>query len=171
MFMFLYLYYLIIYTCTFRGRPLQNFGHSLTKALRLRADSMNERQLDQNIDVQLNPKSDKLTRITGYELRDALKRTTHLKKTDKGKLTWIDFTSDRDIWRMLVLNNFNIESVMHRDAFKDTGYELGRHVYDAIHDAIPKRPQLTEKSKRNKLPKLYAVWTGALQPRRTTSKN
>ena len=53
---------------------------------------------------------------------------------------------------------------MHRDAFKDTGYELGRHVYDAIHDAIPKRPQLTEKSKRNKLPKLYAVWTGAFQP-------
>ena len=37
-------------------------------------------------------------------------------------------------------------------------------MYDAIHDAIPKRPQLTEKSKRNKLPKLYAVWTGALQP-------
>ena len=37
-------------------------------------------------------------------------------------------------------------------------------MYDAIHDAIPKRPQLTEKSKRNKLPKLYAVWTGAFQP-------
>ena len=63
----------------------------------------------ESICMQLNPKSDKLTRITGYELRDALKRTTHLKKTDKGKLTWIDFTPDRDIWRMLVLNNFNIE--------------------------------------------------------------
>jgi hypothetical protein len=147
-----------------RGRPLQNFGHSLSKFLRLRADSMNERQLNQNIDVQIDPTSDKLTRVTGYELRDALRRTTHLKKADKGKPTWIDFTSDRDIWRMLVLNNFNIESVMHRDAFKDTGYELGRHVYDAIHEAIPKRPQLTEKSKRNKLPKLYAVWTGALHP-------
>jgi hypothetical protein len=54
---------------------------------------MNERQLNQNIDVQLDQKSDKLRRITGYELQDALKRTTHLKNADKGKLTWVDFTS------------------------------------------------------------------------------
>ena len=37
---------------------------------------MNERQLNQNIGIQLDPNSDVLTRITGYERRDALKRTT-----------------------------------------------------------------------------------------------
>ena len=146
------------------GRPVQSFGHSLRKFLILRADSMNEHQLKQSIDIQLDPNSDVLTRITGYELQAALRRTTHLLKNQKGELTWIDITPDRDIWRMLVLNNFNVMSVMHVEAFMDTKVHQGQDVYDAIHDAIPKRPKLTKKSKRNKLPKLYAIWSGARTP-------
>jgi hypothetical protein len=43
---------------------------------------MTEVQLQQKIDIQLDPDTDVLTRITGYDLRDALKRTTHLAKED-----------------------------------------------------------------------------------------
>ena len=127
---------------------------------------MSEKQLRQNIDVQLDPDSDVLTRITGYDFRDALKRTTHLTNDERRDkvLTWIDYTHDRDIWRMMVLNNFDIESVMHEESFRDTRHRLGRDVYDAIHEAIPKRPKRTEKSKRNKLPKSYAVWSGVHHP-------
>ena len=67
-----------------RGRPVQSFGPglSLRKFLKLRAESMTEVQLQQKIDIQLDPDTDVLTRITGYDLRDALKRTTHLAKED-----------------------------------------------------------------------------------------
>jgi hypothetical protein len=123
-------------------------------------------QLQQPIDIQLNPAVNELTRITGKKLCDALKRTSHLSTMDRRneELTWIDIAQDQEIWRMLVLNNFDVESVMHEEAFEDTAINEGRDVYDAIHDAIPKRPVRTEKSKRNNLPKLYAVWKGATRP-------
>ena len=56
--------------------------------------------------------------VHNYEFRDALLRTTNLKKAEKNKLTWIDFVHDRDIWRMVVLNNFNTYSLLHPMTFR-----------------------------------------------------
>ena len=139
------------------GRPVQTFGHSLGKCLRLRANSMSEQQLKQPIDIHVG---EDLVRITGQDLHDALKRTT--KPVKKDVLTWIDIAQDRDLWRMVVLNNFDVSSVMHYTAFLNDG--ITHDAYDAIHKKIPRRPQRTKKNKRNKLPKLYAIWTGATIP-------
>ena len=145
------------------GRPLQSFGHSLKKCLKSRAESMTKKELEQTLDIQLDPNIDKLTRITGFELRDALLRTH--KPVKKRCLTWIDLTRDRDIWRMIVLNNFTIKPVIHERA----------HYWDIINRIvpIPRRPERTKENQRNKLPKLYAIWFGApkpgLRPRRLTT--
>jgi hypothetical protein len=145
------------------GRPLQSFGHSLKKCLKSRAESMTKKELEQTLDIQLDPNIDRLTRITGFELRDALLRTH--KPVKKRCLTWFDLTRDRDIWRMIVLNNFTIKPVIHERV----------HYWDIINRIvpIPRRPERTKENQRNKLPKLYAIWFGApkpgLRPRRLTT--
>ena len=64
-------------------------------------------------------------------------------------MTWIDLTRDRDIWRMIVLNNFTIKPVIHERV----------HYWDIINRIvpIPRRPERTKENQRNKLPKLYAI--------------
>ena len=96
-------------------RPEQTFGHSLKKFLCLRTKMMDEDALNQTYDFQPDPDVDDLVPITGIELRDALLRTT--KSVKKGTLTWIDITHDHDIWRMVVLNNYTIETVISEDAY------------------------------------------------------
>ena len=146
------------------GAPLMPFGRSLKNALRQRANAMTEDQLQQQFDVQLDSNRtftteldhtvNGLTRITGYEFRDALLRTTNLKKAEKNKLTWIDFVHDRDIWRMVVLNNFNTYSLLHPMTFRRAAID--------ILVPIPTRPERILGA--NKLPKLYAIWYGAATP-------
>ena len=126
---------------------------------------MTVKQLKQNIDIQINSE---LKRITGSELKAALLKTSKSAKTDE--LTWIDITQDRDIWRMVVLNSFDVKSMMHRKTFESrrdyniTINGVTRNAYEKIHEDIPRRPKTTKKSRLNKLPKLYAVWMGASKP-------
>ena len=132
-----------------KGRPVQTFGHSLKKFLKLRANSMTVKQLKQNIDIQINSE---LKRITGSELKAALLKTSKSAKTDE--LTWIDITQDRDIWRMVVLNSFDVKSMMHRKTFESrrdyniTINGVTRNAYEKIHEDIPRRPKTTKKSSK-----------------------
>ena len=112
---------------------------------------MTEENLQQTFDIQLNPDIDELKRVSGFELRDAL--LCAQKPVKKSVLTWIDFTQDRDVWRMIVLNNFKIKPVIHEHAF-------ARNTIERL-VPIPRRPERTKKNQRNKLPKLYAIWKGA----------
>ena len=137
-----------------RGRPVQTFGHSLKKFLKMRANSMTEKHLDQTYDIQLDPNEEFLTRITGHEFKAALLRTT--KAVKKDVLTWIDFTKDRDIWRMIVLNDFTIKPVIDE--------QVAMEAWTIILDQVPRRPHRTKENQRNNLPKLYAIWTGATRP-------
>ena len=146
------------------GAPKMTFGRSLKNALKQRANAMTVEQLEKQFDVELdanrtfttelNHNVNGLTRITGYEFRDALLRTTNLKRAQKNKLTWIDFVHDRDIWRMVVLNKFNTYSLLHPMTFR-------RNIIDTI-VPIPLRPE--RRLGANKLPKLYAIWYGAATP-------
>jgi hypothetical protein len=81
-----------------KGRPLQTFGHSLKKFLKLRVEGMTVKQLNQQIDIQVDPNSDVLIRVAGSDLHKALFNTSKTVKNDE--LSWIDIAQDRDIWRM-----------------------------------------------------------------------
>jgi hypothetical protein len=120
----------------------------------MRANSMTEKHLDQTYDIQLDPNEETLSRITGHEFKAALLRTT--KAVKKDVLTWIDFTKDRDIWRMIVLNDFTIKPVIDE--------QVARDAWTIILDQVPRRPHRTKENQRNNLPKLYAIWTGATRP-------
>ena len=117
---------------------------------------MSRKELEQTFDIQLDPNIETLTRIKGTDLYDALLCTSKKPTTSGRGLTWIDITQDRDIWRMIVLNNFNIKPVINKNAWH----------WNIINEVvpIPRRPERTKENQRNKLPKLYAIWFGAKRP-------
>ena len=84
--------------------------------------------------------------LTGRNLQAALGRSTKPVKNDV--LTWIDICKDRDLFRMVVTNNY---AVVEDDLLSPTAY-------DNIHANLP-RPRRPPRA-RTKAPKLYAVWTG-----------
>jgi exonuclease III len=133
-----------------RGRPEQTFGHSLRKFLHLRADMMDEDALNETFAFQPDAEVATTVPLTGRNLQAALGRSTKPVKNDV--LTWIDICKDRDLFRMVVTNNY---AVVEDDLLSPTAY-------DNIHANLP-RPRRPPRA-RTKAPKLYAVWTGALHP-------
>jgi len=133
------------------GRPEQTVGHSFKKFLRLRARQIKE-AFTPNAKFNFYPTEDSpAITIAAWALAAALERTSG---AVWGSSTWLDYTPDRVLWRAIVMNRYgNVLPQAWRQPATN-------NPYDNILNGLPH----ATRRKKNKKPKLYALWTAALHP-------